>query len=179
MKRNALVAILLIICVALGFTVHKQSKLYNRILLPLYTYTDYKDYGWDSVVIEGTWVSDDPDQELGNQLSTVKFTCDKTEGVCREIQADASSGFLSIYTNESKITDWNDSYILADTTDSPLGCVNYFYRIDRFEKKLSARRVKNTAKVNDNFCDVIESKDWPLHLEDGFKVISNLRGYKQ
>ena len=177
MKRKVGIGILLIVCAILGYFLYKESKLYNHLLLPTYTYLDMGKYGYDHITIEGTWVSDDPSQELANQLATVKFNCDKREGICREIQADASTGFLSIYTNESKITDWNENFISADTTGDPNACVYYTYRIDRFEQKLNARRIRN-KETTSPLCEGIGWQDWPLHMEDGFKVISKLRGYK-
>jgi hypothetical protein len=175
-KMEVFIVVLILIIIGLSFVISKQSKLYNHIILPPYSYIDYKEYGWDTITLNGTWISDDPEQELVNSLSTIDFSCDKIEGICKEIQADTYNDYLSIYTNTSNITDWNDNFILADTSEDPSACVAYYYRIDRFTKTLSARRVRN-QNADSEFCNGIEAKDWPMHLGDGLDVIFKLRGY--
>ncbi|OHA17347.1 MAG: hypothetical protein A3C79_03460 [Candidatus Taylorbacteria bacterium RIFCSPHIGHO2_02_FULL_45_28] len=168
--KGVFIIILIFLVVILSYLLNSESKIYNQLNLPSYHYFEFGNY---YVSVEGTWESEDNDNTLANKFQTVEFTCHKETMYCQQIIADTVFNILSIYTEDSTITSWDDNFIISETSPS-LGCVVYKYRIDRLKKELVG--VRTTIK-HDGLCEGMSSGDLKIKLIDGLKAVMKMRGY--
>lgn len=166
--RKMAIIVLMLGLVGTSYGWYQSSKLYNHLSLPSFHYFEYGDY---YVSVEGTLTSST--DELANKFHTLDITCNKTEKICRQAQADTVFNILSVYTQTFNITDWNDQYITFSSEEDTLACVKYDYRIDRLLKTLNGVRTTiNTAGT----CEGMSTVPMKLELADGLKISLKLQG---
>lgn len=150
----------------------------NQISLPLFSYTDLSEYGYEYVTVNGTLVSDIPGNDVANPLNTNKFTCDKSIGQCEMIQAEIfNDSILNLYEETFLISSWDSNYITFESLPTNQSCVVWKYRIDRFKQELVGVREKSMSNTESD-CMGIGIDKFAVKIVDGWDVVSKLRGYK-
>lgn len=162
--------ILLVVACLSIYIASLYSNIENTVLLPSYSFSDLKSYGFDYVTVSGTLISTSEDG-IGNPINTNEFTCDRSTSRCELVQAELSdSNFLSTYSETFNIQSWDDNFIVFSTVADNVRCVIWTYRIDRVKKELIG--VRETA-VNYDYdsCMGIGLSKFEVKLVDGMKAL--------
>jgi hypothetical protein len=121
--------------------------------------------GW--VEAEGYWQSIDPSPEKKLiPMIDAKIDCTRSEGVCREIDAEITIGVLNSNSSDYQISSWDDSGIVAEDAGSGSCAIGHRLMVDFKSKSVSV--VDFPTKVSANqFCEAFKwVNSYALHGGD-------------
>lgn len=161
-KYKPLFFIVLIIAVLEGLWIYLSSDLTKSILMPNYSLSDSVD---GLVTASGSWIST---TELAYPMQTVQIECWKDFGHCWFMDGSISDDkFLSVNSDIEEIAKWTNDVIETVPSTTAGGCVEYFYRIDRRSRTVTATR--RTVNNKAGLCEGIQDEPIIMHLGDGFE----------
>ena len=133
-----------------------------------------------SLVVDGFWFP--TSAERGKQLpfpTAVEISCDRSEGLCREIQANVAFGVLLPSEELYVISSWSQTSVIADDKGTGMCHIGHRLNIDLKTKGVIVVDYPTAIKANDNkLCKPLQdANSYVLH--DGVIELSGPVSFDQ